>query len=157
MKRLLSLLVFVLAAIPLFAVEDLVEECENIPDVSTVSINQKMLKLASFPDKGSNPIDLEAIAGRLDKIQIINADEPAAALSVKNVVGRYLKGTPRFERTMKMKDGDESTMMYVRTLSNNRGVPKNEFIIIVEDIPDITVILLIGDISMDELANVTDL
>jgi len=135
------------------AARDLAEECENIKSVSTVSINQAMLKLVSFPDKGSNPIDLDVLSDRLDKVQIINADEDAPAAAVRNAVNKYLGGTPRFERTMRMKDGDESVQMYMRTLPDK----KNEFIVLVEDNPDITVVVLLGSVTMDELANVTDL
>lgn len=157
MKRLISLLLFA-TTVMIASAFDLAEECDNIKGVSTVSINQSMLKLVSFPDKGTNPVDLEALSSRLDKVQIINADEPVPSAAVKNAVNRYLSGAPRFERTMKMKDGDESVMMYMRTLSVPRSnEPQNEFLIIVEDAPDITVVLLVGKITMDELANVTDL
>lgn len=153
MKHTLLSIAFIFISVLSTSARDLVEECEDIKDVSTVSINQAMLKLVSFPDKGSNPIDLDAISSRLDKVQIISADETAPSAAVKNIVKNYLNGKPRFERTMKMKDGDESVQMYMRTLPDN----KNEFVILVEDTPDITVVVLSGSITMDELANVTDL
>ncbi|MDE6449943.1 MAG: DUF4252 domain-containing protein [Muribaculaceae bacterium] len=151
--KIITSVAFILLSVLISSARDLAEECEDIKDVSTVSINQAMLKLISFPDKGSNPIDLDAISSRLDKVQIISADEPAPSTTVKNIVRNYLNSQPRFERTMKMKDGDESVQMYMRKLPDG----KNEFVVLVEDTPDITVVVLQGSISMEELANVTDL
>lgn len=151
--RIISSVAFILLSVLTLSARDLAEECEDIKDVITVSINQAMLKLVSLPDKGSNPIDLDAISSRLDKVQIISADEPAPSTTVKNIVRNYLNSQPRFERTMKMKDGDESVQMYMRKLPDG----KNEFVVLVEDTPDITVVVLLGSISMEELANVTDL
>lgn len=151
--RIISSVAFILLSVLTLSARDLAEECEDIKDVITVSINQAMLKLVSLPDKGSNPIDLDAISSRLDKVQIISADEPAPSTTVKNIVRNYLNSQPRFERTMKMKDGDESVQMYMRKLPDG----KNEFVVLVEDTPDITVVVLLGCISMEELANVTDL
>lgn len=152
MKTIFASIVFIFISTLSMSARDLAEECEEIKEVSTVSINQAMLKLVSFPEKGSNPIDLDALSSRLDKVQIINADEPAPAAAVKNIVKNYLNGKPRFERTMKMKDGDESVQMYMRSLPDN----KNEFLILVEDTPEVTVVVLLGSITMDELASVTD-
>ncbi|MDE5634685.1 MAG: DUF4252 domain-containing protein [Muribaculaceae bacterium] len=151
--KIITSVAFILLSVLISSARDLAEECEDIKDVSTVSINQAMLKLISFPDKGSNPIDLDAISSRLDKVQIISTDEPGPSTTVKNIVRNYLNSQPRFERTMKMKDGDESVQMYMRKLPDG----KNEFVVLVEDTPDITVVVLQGSISMEELANVTDL
>ncbi len=151
MRTIFASIAISLLSVMSLSARDLVEECEDIRDVNTVSINQSMLKLVSFPDKGSNPIDLDALSSRLDKVQIINADEEVTSAAVRNIVKRYLDSQPRFERTMKMKDGDESIQMYMRRHSDN----KNEFVVLVEDAPDITVVVLIGSITMDELANVT--
>lgn len=151
--RIITSVALILLSVLILSARDLAEECEDIKDVSTVSINQAMLKLISFPNKSSNPVDLDAISSRLDNVQIISTDEPVPSTAVKNIVRNYLNSQPRFERTIKMKDGDESVQMYMRKLPDG----KNEFVVLVEDSPEIIVVVLQGSISMEELANVTDL
>ncbi len=151
--RIITSVALILLSVLILSARDLAEECEDIKDVSTVSINQAMLKLISFPYKSSNPVDLDAISSRLDNVQIISTDEPVPSTAVKNIVRNYLNSQPRFERTIKMKDGDESVQMYMRKLPDG----KNEFVVLVEDSPEIIVVVLQGSISMEELANVTDL
>ncbi len=151
--RIITSVALILLSVLILSARDLAEECEDIKDVSTVSINQAMLKLISFPYKSSNPVDLDAISSRLNNVQIISTDEPVPSTAVKNIVRNYLNSQPRFERTIKMKDGDESVQMYMRKLPDG----KNEFVVLVEDSPEIIVVVLQGSISMEELANVTDL
>lgn len=129
------------------------ELCENIPNVNCISINQKMLKLASFPTEASNSnIDLDDVADKLENIEILNCEHKETIPVVKSTVKKYLSKEPRFERTMRMTDGEDTISMYMKELPDNRY----EYILVLAESDEITVINLVGSVTPQQLGDCTN-
>lgn len=153
MKK-LFLILFILLLSPFAAViqaKSLSEQCENIAGVNTVDIDQAMLKLAVFPPN-EGPIKLSLISDKLDRVQIITTITSGPARNeVMELTDKYLETTPRFKRAMRTKDDTTLLMLYSRELEKNQ----NEFLLVVEDQSNLTIVLLSGEITMEEIGSVT--
>ena len=130
---------------------DLAELCQNIPGVTSVEIDQSMLNRAVFPSNDS-PIPLDRLADRLDKVQIISITRNGPSRDkVMEVTTKYLESEPQFQRAMRTKDDTTFLMLYSRSLGGN----KNEFLLMVEDNSDLTIIVLSGNVTMQDIGAFT--
>ncbi|MBD5180402.1 MAG: DUF4252 domain-containing protein [Bacteroidales bacterium] len=131
--------------------KSLSEQCEDITGVNTIDIDQSMLKLAVFPSNDS-PIQLTPIADLLDKVQIISTKASTPARDrVMALTDKYLESAPKFKRAMRTKDDTTLLVLYSRALEKDM----NEFLLIVEDKTDLTIVLLAGNITMEEIGSLT--
>lgn len=153
MKRILFSILPVVLCLSTLTAKNLVEMCDNIPGINTVTINQSMMKLVEFPSNTTKPVDLDALSDRLDLVQIINAEDRMKVREVKEQLTKYMSDGTSFQVMMKMKDDDENLTMYQRPIAGDR----NEFIVVAEEYNEITIVLLTGTLTISDLANLTDM
>ena len=116
--------------------------------VSTVFISKGMLSMIPI-EKGKHDA-YARVARKLDYIRILNCDKPALAAQIKQHSRESIKKT-RYEVVMQMSEDGESTTIYRRKVKNGRY----EYILIEEEKNEINIIMTIGNVSIDELKNLT--
>ncbi len=147
--RLAATVGLVLVCIAGSAQDQLFKRYENTKGVSTVYISPAMFRL--MPKKKVGDKDIVQIASRLDKLQILECERPSLIAAIKREALAYYRKN-RYEVVMQMKDDDERVTVYQRTI----GKGKNEFVLFNEEEDELSIIQVVGNVSLDEIKHLND-
>lgn len=149
MKRILILMLIVLTAGICRAQEALFSKYNNTKGVETVFISKAMFRL--IPNVEAYPNNIGKIASKLDRLQILNCERPSMVKSIADYAAAIYK-REHYEIVMHLTDGDDNTTIYMKP----RGRGKNEFALIDLEKNEISIINLVGNISLDDIKQITD-
>lgn len=148
MKKLISTLVAaVLVTASLAAQESFTKKFGNIKGVTSVYVSKALLGM--MPDMKSNGMNFAAVASKLDNIQILNTETKAAANALKDGC-RQLIAKGKYESLMNVSDGGEHTGIYMKEYA--RG--KRQYVMLNTDKDETSVIVLTGDLTLQDIKNV---
>ena len=120
----------------------------DMDGVTSVYISKSMLKLFPQGKTSVNGIDIGNIADRLDCIQILSSDE-------SDMIGKLRKETSSisrengYEELMKIREDGEKTTIYF-----NERNKKKEFVLLVDEKDEFTIISLVGDLTLKEIQGI---
>ena len=139
----------VLGCVSLSAQNRLFKQFENTKGVSTVYISPAMFKLMPKLDVGDK--DLAKLASRLTRLQILQCERPSLIPSIKKQAQAYYDNN-RYEVIMRVKDDDERTTIYQKVV----GKGNNEFVLLNEEKDELSLIHLIGNITLEDIKGLYD-
>lgn len=150
MRRYLLCLLLTLGSIgQALAQKTFIDHFSDMDGVSSVYISKTMIRL--LPKLEVNNKDLKHLAGKIDGIQILNADEPAPARKLKEGAQALIKKLS-YEPLMEMKDDDTRTNIYLLDLGKGRSA----FALLASE-PDATSLIVItGTLSVEDIKKITD-
>ena len=120
----------------------------DMDGVTSVYISKSMLKLFPQGKTSVNGIDIGNIADRLDCIQILSSEE-------SDIIGKLRKETSSicskngYEELMKIREDGEKTTIYF-----NEKNKKKEFVLLVDEKDEFTIISLVGDLTLKEIQGI---
>lgn len=145
MKKIITVLIFCIIAITASAQSSFFKKCEDYKGVSSVYISKAMLQFAGTDNIDCGNVNISSLASKLDGIEIINAD--SHNMETVSLMAKDMLQTSGCEKLMQVKDNEETVNMYLRNLPKGR----TEFIIIAKERQEISVIILSGTMTIDEV------
>lgn len=125
----------------------LFDKYEDTNGVTTIYISKTMLGM--IPNVKAGKHDIGDIASKLDYIRILSCEKPALFSKLLDDARKtYRSGN--YETIMKMNDDDEKVTIYQRTLKDG----KNEFALLTEDKDEVTIINLMGAITLKDIKDI---
>lgn len=123
------------------------DKYEDTNGVTTIYISKTMLGM--IPNVKAGKHDIGSIASKLDYIRILSCEKPALFSKLIDEARKtYRSGN--YETIMKMNDDGEKMTIYQRTLKDG----KNEFALLTEDKDEVTIINLMGAITLKDIKDI---
>ena len=123
------------------------DKYEDTNGVTTIYISKTMLGM--IPNVKAGKHDIGNIASKLDYIRILSCEKPALFSKLIDEARKtYRSGN--YETIMKMNDDGEKMTIYQRTLKDG----KNEFALLTEDKDEVTIINLMGAITLKDIKDI---
>ena len=117
--------------------------------VTSVYITKSMLSLFPKGQASVNGVNIGNIASRLDNIQILSADEqPIIDKLRKETSG--INSRNGYEELMRVREDGEKTTIYFK----NGKKDKKEFVLLVDEKDEFTIISIVGDLSLQEIQGI---
>ena len=126
----------------------LFDKFADMEGVTTVYISKSMISLFPQGNANVNGINIGNIADRLDNIQILSADE-------KETIAKLRKETSDinlkngYEELMRVREDGEKVTIYF-----NEKKKKKEFVLVVDDKDEFTIISIVGDLTLKEIQGI---
>ena len=134
-------------SIPASAQKAFFDKYEDTNGVTTIYISKTMLGM--IPKVKAGKHDIGNIASKLDYIRILSCEKPALFSKLIDEARKtYRSGN--YETIMKMNDDGEKMTIYQRTLKDG----KNEFALLTEDKDEVTIINLMGAITLKDIKDI---
>lgn len=125
----------------------LFDKYEDTNGVTSIYISKTMLGM--IPNVKAGKHDIGNIASKLDYIRILSCEKSALfSRLLDDARKNYQSGN--YETIMKMNDDDEKVTIYQRTLKDG----KNEFALLTEDKDEVTIINLMGTITLKDIKDI---
>lgn len=149
MKRsfIITLLMIFCSALS-YGQSSLFDKFADMEGVTSVYISKSMISLFPQGNTNVNGINIGNIADRLDNIQILSADE-------KETIAKLRKETsdinPKngYEELMRVREDGEKVTIYF-----NEKKKKKEFVLVVDDKDEFTIISIVGDLTLKEIQGI---
>ena len=133
----------------LFAQQKLFDKFEDRDDVNTVYISKGMFKMIeSLPVQlmGNKELDVRKIAGKLDKLVVLETEKKSLVSSISKEALRIYK-EEKYEELMRISEGKERTIIYDKDL----GGGKHLYALYQNSGEDVKIINLYGSLKVSEL------
>ena len=120
----------------------------DMDGVTSVYITKSMLSLFPQGNTSINGVNIGNIANRLDNIQILSADE-------KDIINQLRKETSNintkngYEKLLRVREDGTKTTIYF-----NEKKKKKEFVLLVDDKDEFTIISIVGDLTLKEIQGI---
>ena len=148
MKKLLATAVLVLAAHMSYAQDQLFTKYEEVKGVETVFISKALLSVAAGSKIGD--LDIRKVAKKLEQVRILSVEKASLVKTIQAEALAIYK-RDKYEELMRMSEGDEKTVIYVRPRGKNK-----EFVLLHTEKHELDIISLIGNLTMEELKAIAD-
>ena len=150
MKKLLSIIVAAMFfAVGIAAQETFTKKFGNVKGITSVYVSKALLGM--MPNVKSNGMNLSAVASKLDNIQILNSETKAAANTLKKECRQIItKGN--YTKLMDVNGKGESTGIYMKEFQGG----KKQYILLNTDSEDTSVIVLTGQLTLQDIKNVME-
>ena len=128
--------------------QSFIDKFADMDGVTSVYISKSMISLFPQGNTNVNGINFGNIANRLDNIQILSADE-------KDIIAKLRKETsdinPKngYEELMKVREDGQKVIIYF-----NEKKKKKEFVLVVDDKDEFTIISIAGDLTLKEIQGI---
>lgn len=148
MKRIiLTLYMAIITSITTFAQKALFDKYSETDGVTTVYISHNMMRMMGNVKAGNK--DISKIAQRLDYLQILSCERPSLIPSIRKTA-QDIFSQQKFSIVMQVNDEGERTTIYERHYPNG----KNEFALLAIERNEITIINLLGKISLQDIQGI---
>ncbi|MDE7460151.1 MAG: DUF4252 domain-containing protein [Paramuribaculum sp.] len=148
MKKIIFLLLTLSCCFSGFAQGKFFEECENIPNVTTVYVSQAMMKMVSGSLSGVNsPINLSGMARKIDSLVIVNGETPEAARKVEALAGDNYSTAKGYELLMKVTDSDSKMRIVYKSI----GKELYEYVLVVNEPNEASYIIITGSLTPEDV------
>ncbi|GAB6983128.1 DUF4252 domain-containing protein [Prevotella dentasini] len=148
MKRTTISLLLTLVCIMAQAQQAVFNKYSDYDGVSVVYISKYMLR--GMQGSKSSKDAISRIAGRLDHLQIFSCDRPSLIPRIKKDATAYYRKM-HYGVAMQMSDDGEHTTIYQRAA----GSGKNEFVLLTTEKDELTIINVLGSVSLKDIQGLT--
>lgn len=150
MKRIIIIAITMLVMVTASSQEAIFKKYAGQDGISVVNISKSMLGLMSGSASGNKKI--KDMANKLERIRILTCENNKLIGKVKKDAMEYV-GKKGYEELMSSQDGDE--MVYI--LQHSLGGNNFEYVVLSIDKKEVSVINIIGHLTIDEIKAVTQL
>lgn len=149
MKRLFIIaFLMIFCSVLSYGQQSFFDKFADMDGVTSVYISKSMISLFPQGNTNVNGINIGNIADRLDNIQILSAVE-------KDIIPKLRKETSDintkngYEELMKIREDGKKVTIYF-----NEKKKKKEFVLIVDDKDEFTIISITGDLTLKEIQGI---
>lgn len=149
MKKLLIILLLTAICAVSHAQNDLFRKYEETKDVTIVYISKTMMNMFPSISVGNNKI--EKISRKLDMLRILSCNRPSLIPSIRNFAVAIYKNN-HYQLLMQKDENGEKSSIYKRGLGKN----KNEFVLLSVERNELSIINVIGNVSLNDIRHLQD-
>lgn len=149
MRHLILLIFVAFCTVSAPAQESFIDKFGNIKGVSSVYVTKLLLSM--MPDVADSGQNFSAVADKLDDIQILNAENSQAAKALCDGCLRIIRNG-KYKKLMDVSDAGEQSGIYMKTYSAN----KNQFVMLTVGAADASVVVLTGNLTLQDLKKVIE-
>lgn len=157
MKNLLSLLF--LCIYPTIFAQSLFDKYEDMDNVTSVVVNQKMFKMLAEMNIQTDDQEADAFLNQvktLENLTVYTTEDPEVSKAISKDVNNYIKNS-KLEELIRIKEADRNIKFYVRSGQDDYHVSELLMLVNGEDkLPGEMVLLsLVGDIDLRMVSELT--
>ncbi|WP_435262966.1 DUF4252 domain-containing protein [Tenacibaculum sp. nBUS_03] len=161
MKKIIIILVFILTSSVTFG-QSMFDKLEDLDGVSAVVVTKDAFDLLrKFPDAQSKDMKIFNTAKGLKELKVFSTENMSIASDMEKMVNSAIK-SGKMTQLVRVKDKGNRVKIYIKSSKNKDIV--NEVLMFVKsntsiknnDKPSSTVISLLGEINMNELAEIAN-
>ena len=146
MKRFTLILITVLLATAgLYAQDNFFEKFADRQGVTSVYISKKMFGLMKNIDTGD--VNLNNLSGKINSLQLLSCENREVAAEIRKETA-HIRQNNGYEELMRIKDEGDRIVIYVK-----EGKKENEYVLVIDDADEFTLIQLNGQLTLEELQN----
>ena len=149
MKKIVLLFIVTLCSVYSFGQESSLEKFADMDGVKSVYISKAMLSL--MPGLEVQGVDIGSTATKLDNIQILSTEKSDIREKMSKEV-KTLVNKGKVEELMRVKEDDENVFIYMKDL----GEKKSEFILFNDDKDELTVIIITGTLTLNDIQQIVN-
>lgn len=131
------------------AQDALFQKYEDVDGVTTVYISKAMFRMMPHLNAGNK--DISKIAYKLDRLQILDCERPSLIPGIKKMALAIYKNG-KYEYIMRVNDDGEHTIIYQKQHAGG----KNEFVLLSDEKDELSIINLLGNVTLNEIKGLTD-
>ena len=141
-------LLMIFCSVLCYGQQSYLDKYADMDGVTSVYITKSMLSLFPQGNTSINGVNIGNIANRLDNIQILSADE-------KDIINQLRKETSNintkngYEKLLRVREDGTKTTIYF-----NEKKKKKEFVLLVDDKDEFTIISIVGDLTLKEIQGI---
>ena len=149
MRKIVLLFIVTLCSVYSFGQESSLEKFADMDGVKSVYISKAMLSL--MPGLEVQGVDIGSTATKLDNIQILSTEKSDIREKMSKEV-KTLVNKGKVEELMRVKEDDENVFIYMKDL----GEKKSEFILFNDDKDELTVIIITGTLTLNDIQKIVN-
>ncbi|WP_297972023.1 DUF4252 domain-containing protein [uncultured Bacteroides sp.] len=147
MKKVFITWIFVLLACAgLHAQESFFEKFADRKGVTSVYISKRMFGMMKDIDSGN--INLANVAGKINSMQILTCENKSVADELRKETA-HIKPENGYEELIRVREEGERVTIYVK-----EGSKENEYVLLIDEQDEFTIILLNGQLTLEEIQGV---
>lgn len=127
------------------------KKCDNLDGVTTVYISKTMMKFAKNMKMGGDGMNFAPIIQKVDNIEIVTSESEPGITRIRKEA-QVFNAKSGYEELMKVNDSGEK----VTILSKTGGKTENEFVIFADEGKELSVIIIRGPLTVDDIAKVVN-
>lgn len=132
-----------------YAQDSFFDKFADMDGVTSVYISKTMLNL--MPDMQTEGVNIGKVASKLDNIQILSSEKPSVIAKLRKEL-EYINPKNGYEELIRVNDEGDKTTIYLKR--NKSG--KKEFVLLNNEKNEFTVILITGDLTLEEIQGIVN-
>lgn len=148
MKTRLFILICVLVAAVTLNAQNRFEKIAEMEGVTSVYVSPKMFSMMQSSEK--DDIDIGKVANKLTGLQILSSENQEASSLLRKETA-FINRNNGYEELLRVKDESERVFIYMK-----EGKDTNEYVLLVDEGKEFTVIILEGKLSVDEVRGIVN-
>lgn len=148
MKTRLFILICVLVAAVTLNAQNRFEKIAEMEGVTSVYVSPKMFSMMQSSEK--DDIDIGKVANKLTGLQILSSENQEASSLLRKETA-FINRNNGYEELLRIKDESERVFIYMKESKDT-----NEYVLLVDEGKEFTVIILEGKLSVDEVRGIVN-
>lgn len=130
-----------------YAQDSFFDKFANMDGVTSVYISKAMLSM--MPDIQTEGVNIGGVASKLDNIQILSCEKPAVIAKLKKET-EFINPKNGYEELIRINDEGEKTTIYLKHDKNG----KKEFVLLDNEKDEFTIIVITGNLTLQEIQGI---
>lgn len=148
--RLFIILIGVVLATFSLNAQNRFDKIAEMEGVTSVYVSPKMFSMMKNSNSNTGDINIDKVAKKLTGLQILSSENPDASSLLRKETA-FINPKNGYEELMRVKDEGERMFIYMK-----EGKETNEYILLVDENKEFTVIILEGKLTVDEVRGVVN-
>lgn len=148
--RLFIILIGVVLATFSLNAQNRFDKIAEMEGVTSVYVSPKMFSMMKDSNSNTGDINIDKVAKKLTGLQILSSENPDASLLLRKETA-FINPKNGYEELMRVKDEGERMFIYMK-----EGKETNEYILLVDENKEFTVIILEGKLTVDEVRGIVN-
>lgn len=126
------------------------DKIAEMEGVTSVYVSPKMFNMMKDSNSNAGDINIDKVAKKLTGLQILSSENQEASSLLRKETA-FINPKNGYEELMRVKDDGERMFIYMK-----EGKETNEYILLVDESKEFTVIILEGKLTVDEIRGVVN-
>ena len=148
--RLFIILIGVVLATFSLNAQNRFDKIAEMEGVTSVYVSPKMFTMMKDSNSNTGDINIDKVAKKLTGLQILSSENPDASSLLRKETA-FINPKNGYEELMRVKDEGERMFIYMK-----EGKETNEYILLVDENKEFTVIILEGKLTVDEVRGIVN-
>ncbi|MBM6864145.1 DUF4252 domain-containing protein [Bacteroides caecigallinarum] len=148
--RLFIILIGVVLATFSLNAQNRFDKIAEMEGVTSVYVSPKMFSMMKDSNSNTGDINIDKVAKKLTGLQILSSENPDASSLLRKETA-FINPKNGYEELMRVKDEGERMFIYMK-----EGKETNEYILLVDENKEFTVIILEGKLTVDEVRGIVN-